>query len=113
MPVGFTRTRADMEKAIADGGSVQLPDGRIVSRVEDLPNESDLAASDDARMEAEEKRLQAVVDGHTAELKKVQDRRATLAKAAPKVAAAPPKSAAADEGDDADKARAAAHKGHK
>jgi hypothetical protein len=103
-----TRSRADMEKAITDGGSVMLPDGRIVTNVADLPSETDLAAADDARLGAEEERLQKLVDTHTGELDKVKAKRATAAKAAP----AP----AADDDADGAKAKAAAHghaKGHK
>jgi hypothetical protein len=100
MPQTFTRSRADMEKHIGTGGSVQLPDGRIVTRVEDLPAESELAAGDEARLQAEVDRLQAAHDDSARQLdaakrKLAETRRVTRA-------AAPRADAGADQGGQAD-----------
>jgi hypothetical protein len=48
------------ERLVADiraGGSVMLPDGTVVTRVEDLPGEAHLAKGDLARLQAEAERL--------------------------------------------------------
>jgi hypothetical protein len=89
MPSQFSLDRPEMEKRIREGGSVMLPDGRIVSRVEDLPNPADIAANDRVRLEAERDRLQSVVDDHQRQLRTVNDRLGALPKVAPAVAPKP------------------------
>lgn len=44
-------TRAQMEQAIQDGGSVVV-NGQILSRIDDLPSEADLAQGDAAKEQA-------------------------------------------------------------
>lgn len=78
MPQAHTRNRQDMEKLIDDGSSVMLPDGRIITRKDDLPDEAALAAGDRCRLEAERDRLKKVIGGHAAELKEVEKKIATL-----------------------------------
>lgn len=46
-----TLSREEMERVIREGGSV-LYGGRTISRVQDLPNEVDLAQGDEAKQQA-------------------------------------------------------------
>ena len=63
-------TREQMEKEIERGRSIGLPDGRIVTRVEDLPNPEDLADSPEAKAKADE--------DLAAEIARLEARRARL-----------------------------------
>jgi hypothetical protein len=86
MPTTFTHDHAEMSKRIAEGGSVMLPDGRLVTRVEDLPDPGLLAEGNRLRLEAERNRQQKIADDAQASLKRVNDQIAALPKEAPKEA---------------------------
>ena len=65
-------TRAGMEAAIRDGGSVQMSDGSVISKIEDLPTDATLAkgdATEEARVRAELEAQRAVIDAQLASLK--------------------------------------------
>jgi hypothetical protein len=89
--------RARMEKAIKDGGGVMFhptgPGGmtetRVITRVEDLPSEAELAGDDETKRAAARAELVARRQAIEAELAKLE--------AAPKAKAAPPPDAAPDE----------------
>ena len=53
-------TRAGMEHAIRSGGSV-MHRGQVIERIEDLPDEAELAAGDAPRLEAQAKRIDAEI----------------------------------------------------
>lgn len=81
-------TREQMEKEIERGRSVGLPDGRIVTRVQDLPKPEELADTPEAKAKADEDlaaeiaRLQARRDRLAADTM-VRKTDETLSKAAP------------------------------
>jgi hypothetical protein len=81
-----TLSREEMERVIREGGSV-LYGGRTISRLEDLPNEVDLAQGDEAKQQA----LAADIDAQIAAL---ITQRARLVSGAPAVQqqSAPPAS---------------------
>lgn len=54
-------SRVEMEAAIRAGGSVILPGGRIVSTIEQLPPELDLAKDDPARAAARRADVEAEI----------------------------------------------------
>lgn len=65
-------TRAGMEAAIRDGGSVQLSDGRTITKVDDLPTGAALAkgdATEEARVRAELEAQKAAIDAQLDSLK--------------------------------------------
>lgn len=96
MPADFVRDRAAMEKHIQGGGSVMLPDGRNVTRVEDLPDESLLAGQDVERHQAEVDRLQVAHDDSKTKLDAAQKKLAAAQKNQP--AAPAPKANAGNVG---------------
>ncbi len=62
-------TRKDMERVITEeGGSVMLSNGQIVTRVQDLPSEADLAQGDPQREETTAARLQEQINRLQADL---------------------------------------------
>lgn len=73
-------TRNEMERVIAHGGSV-LHGGRLITRVEDLPTDADLATGDPNRETQIANSLQQQIDRLQAQLERLQ---------APKNKAAPP-----------------------
>jgi hypothetical protein len=76
------KTRADLEQVIIQGGSVMYQ-GRVITRVQDLPSEADLAAGDDAAEQTALGNLQAQIDKLTNERDRLQ---AQIDKRAPKAA---------------------------
>jgi hypothetical protein len=65
------RTREELEAAINEGGSV-LVGGKIITRLEDLPSEADLAKGDEVKEAAARKGLEDQVKALQAELAKLQ-----------------------------------------
>jgi hypothetical protein len=61
-----TLSREEMERVIREGGSV-LYQGRIVARVEDLPNEVDLAQGDAEKQAAVRAAIDAQITALTAQ----------------------------------------------
>lgn len=57
-------TREGMEQAINEGGSVMLPDGPPITRMEDLPSAAELAKGD----AEQEKQVAAALDSQIAVL---------------------------------------------
>lgn len=68
-------TREQMEQAIARGGSV-LHQGRIISRVQDLPSAAELAEGDPERESATANSLQQQIADLQAQLAKLQEPKA-------------------------------------
>lgn len=52
-------TRPQLEKILTSGGSVMLPGGRHITRIEDLPSDVELAGGDKAQLEDHVKHLHA------------------------------------------------------
>lgn len=64
-------TRAEMERVIAEGGSV-LHGGQHISQIKDLPTEADLAKGDPDKEQAAAGNLQAQIDALQAQLGALQ-----------------------------------------
>lgn len=65
-------SRARMEKVIAEGGSVMFDDGRIVTRVSDLPSQAILAKGNAEATSAVQQQLRAERDRIDRELETLQ-----------------------------------------
>jgi hypothetical protein len=92
-----------MEHIIRSGESVMIH-GKVITRVEDLPSETDLAAGDTVRLDAEEARLNAEIAQRAAELETVRKRREQAERATAE---------AAEAGDDEDHDDAPKKRGRK
>lgn len=64
-------SRAEMERTIAQGGSV-LYQGRIISRAQDLPSEADLARGDPDAEAQTQTRLEAQIAELQAQVQRLQ-----------------------------------------
>jgi hypothetical protein len=85
-----TLTRQDMERIIVEERGSVLHGGRIISRVEDLPKESDLAGSDPEQRASVRAHLEARRAALDAELTALDDATPTPPVAAGATASTPP-----------------------
>jgi cell division protein FtsB len=75
-----TLSRDQMEAVIANGGSI-LYGGRLITRVEHLPSEADLAAGDPTAEAKAAEKLERQMAQLQEQMKKLQEQQATPAKA--------------------------------
>jgi hypothetical protein len=80
MPINHKLTRQEMMDAIRKGGSVLLPDGRLIVREADVPAEAVLAAGDVNRLQVEHDRIAAEIEVKKASLEEVKAQMAKAAK---------------------------------